>query len=293
MKRIATISGQIVGIIFLLSGFAKAADSALFANILGSYGTIWFGVVSPVIILMEIILGLLLVFQIRPRQIATIATLFIVVLTIGYTYGLLFRGVTDCGCFGHIAFMNRAPWFTYMRNAIMVVALLMAIYKADACTITIRRIIYISCVSCIACFMMGFSFRNAEILKKHNSTVPRQKMLADTSLADYITVGPDSTYLVFAFSYSCPYCINSIYNIEQYERVGVVDRVIGLVAEDSVASSFFYRYFDPSFEIHELPMQQMMRFCRSLPTSFFIHGDTITQAIEGMAINPILLITHQ
>lgn len=293
MKQLPTICGQAVGLIFLVSGFAKAADAAMFANLLGAYGTIWLGVASPLIILTEIVLGLLLVFRIRLRQTAIVATAFVLCLTIAYTYGMVFRNVTDCGCFGRISFLNRSPWFTYLRNALMVVCLICAALKGEQKLLTISNTVYMAIVGSIACFMTGFSFRGAEVLKKHNSTVSRPKMLADTPLADYISVSPDSTYLVFAFSYSCPYCINSINNIDQYEQTGVVDKVIGLVAEDSVSSAFFYNYFSPSFEIRELPMEQMMRFCRSLPTSFFLHGDTITNAYEGPAINPVLLLLHE
>lgn len=181
-----------------------------------------------------------------------------------------------------------------IRNTLMLVALIPAALYADYKCLTISNILYMSCVFCIACFMTGFSFRHAQVLKhKKKTSTFRHIPLSRSSLSEFISVSPDSTYLVFAFSYSCPYCLNSINNVDQYERVGVVDKVIGLVAEDDTAKDFFYQYFSPSFEIHELPMEQMMRFCKSLPTSYFLHGDTITKTYEGLAINPVLLISRQ
>ena len=128
----------------------------------------------------------------------------------------------------------------------------------------------------------------AKCLQKQNTFQPIA--LAESPLSEYVSVHPDSTYLVFAFSYNCPYCQNSIGNVNQYVPMGMADRVIGLAVEDPVARNRFDRLFDMNFSIQEISMFQMYRLTTVLPATFYIRHDSVISQYNGMVLSPALLM---
>lgn len=284
----------IVGVIFLLSGFLKATDSAAFADLMSQYGAEWFGYLAPAIILGEIVLGLALVFRVYVRPVTWITIAFVVGVTIVFAYGLLFRGITDCGCFGQLKMFNSHPWFTFTRNAILVLLLIVSlVYPPKSNKLSLSVLAFSMVTIGIAAYLCGFSLHGAQILKAQSSPF-EPKALQETVLPEFlientgITLSSDSTYLVFAFSYTCPYCRNSIGNVEQYEHMNYVDRTIGLAMGERKDSIHFVDLFHPDFEIHGV--SKLPRLVSNLPTSFIIRHDTLVNVIPGIAISPSLLM---
>ena len=103
----------------------------------------------------------------------------------------------------------------------------------------------------------------------------------DHILSDYINVSADSTYLIYAFSYDCPHCINSFGNLSQYNNPRYVDKVIGICKENLEAKKKFIDFFNPSFEIKEIPEQEFYNITEKYPTSFFVKRDSIIKIVEG------------
>jgi hypothetical protein len=137
--------------------------------------------------------------------------------------------------------------------------------------------------------MCGYSMHGAKCLQRaHKPYEPRP--LAEHPLAQFISCDPDSTYLVFAFSYGCPYCQNSIGNVNQYTSMHAVDRVIGLAITDSVGRERFDRIFDYNFGIKEIPDIEMYKITSSLPVTFYIRHDSIINALAGSVTTPALSI---
>ena len=143
-------------------------------------------------------------------------------------------------------------------------------------------------IAVIVMFMCGFSMHGAKCLQKQNIFHPIA--LADSPLASLVTCSQDSTYLVFAFSYSCPYCQNSIGNVNQYTQMHAVDKVIGLALEDQTAQVRFERLFDVNFEIRNISQINMVRLSTTLPVTYMIRHDTIVSRYTGMVVSPALLM---
>ena len=280
----------IVGFIFLLSGLLKAIDTASFADLMSQYGEIWFGYGAPIIIFTEIILGILLLFNFYPKQITCVSIAFVIVVSFVYLYGVLTKGITNCGCFGPLTWLNSKPWLTFMRNGILLGMLAPTLIRSQEKSkeISIPSVIFMAVIAVVVMFMCGFSMHGARCLQKQH--IFQAKALAESPLAEYVTVHPDSTYLVFAFSYSCPYCQNSIGNVNQYVPMGMADRVIGLAVEDSVARERFECLFETDFEIREISAMQMYRLSNTMPTTFFIRHDSIVSQYTGMVVSPALLL---
>lgn len=280
----------LVGLVFLLSGLLKAIDTAAFADLMSEYGTTWFGFAAPLIIFIEIFLGVMLLFDFYAKPISWGTAIFLLVVSSIYLYGVTARGITNCGCFGPLAWLNSKPWLTFMRNGILLGMLVPTLVRPQekSPAITIPSVIFMAVIAVVVMFMCGFSMHGAKCLQRQNTFRPIA--LDKSPLSEYITTHPDSTYLVFAFSYSCPYCQNSIGNVNQYVPMGMADRVIGLAVEDSVARERFERLFETDFEIREISALQMYRLSNTMPTTFFIRHDSIVSQYSGMVVSPALLI---
>ena len=67
-KRILNIYSVIIGIFFIISGIAKVIDTAAFSNLIYQYGFGYLMILSPLIIIAEILLGLFLILLINPKR---------------------------------------------------------------------------------------------------------------------------------------------------------------------------------------------------------------------------------
>lgn len=279
-----------VGCIFLLSALLKAINTAVFADLMSSYGAQWFGFGAPVIIFVELILGVLLVFNIHPRWLSLAASLFILVVSSVFLYGVTQKGITDCGCFGPLTWLNSKPWLTFLRNGILLALLIPSILKPQqGANLSIFTILFIAIIGIVVMFMCGFSMHGAKCLQKQQKSfepIP----LSESALSDLVSCSSDSIYMVFAFSYNCPYCQNSIGNVNQYQPMGYVDKVIGIAIEDSEAQERFDRLFDTNFTIQEVSKWTMAQLTNSLPTVYFIRHDSVINQYSGLVISPALLI---
>lgn len=289
-QKLPSIFRYLVGLVFLLSGLLKAIDTAAFADLMSEYGATWFGFVAPLIIFIEIFLGIMLVFDFYAKPISWGTAIFLLVVSSIYLYGVTARGITNCGCFGPISWLNSKPWLTFMRNGILLGMLVPTLIKPQekSPAITIPSVIFMAVIAVVVMFMCGFSMHGARCLQKQNTF--QAIALAESPLSEYITTHPDSTYLIFAFSYSCPYCQNSIGNVNQYVPMGMADRVVGLAVEDSVARERFEHLFETDFEIREISAMQMYRLSNTMPTTYLIRHDTIISQYTGMVVSPALLL---
>ncbi len=289
LQQLTKYARIFVGIVFLFSALLKAIDTATFANLMSRYGAIWFGFGAPLIILVELILGILLVFDIRPHLASLATTIFLLAISAVFLYGVIIQGITDCGCFGPLTWLNSNPWLTFLRNGLLLIILVPSLIKPQSGTrLTILVTAFMAVITTIVMFMCGYTFRGADCLKKQTTFNPIP--LTNSYLSEFISCSSDSTYLVFAFSYSCPYCQNSIGNVNQYQPMGFVDKVIGLAIEDSIAYYRFSRLFKTNFEIREIQTFNMYRITNTLPTTFIIRHDSIVSQYSGMVLSPALLL---
>jgi len=95
------------------------------------------------------------------------------------------------------------------------------------------------------------------------------------------TTSQDSTYLVFVFTYICPHCLNSIENLKQYEPAGIVDKVIGIALENSVAEKQFREVFKPEFQIKNYSSTILFHLTNTFPQTYYIKNDSIILVLSG------------
>jgi len=303
LQKSSKILSVLVGLFLLVSAYAKAADAAYFSNLLTHYGQEWLGWLAPAVIGVELILGLLLFLQIRVRHAAWSAAGFMGLVTLVFAYGVAFHGVYNCGCFGHLEFLNLPPAWTFVRNIILISLLVFVGLKSDGTTqsatndnninartrkINFWKLVLAAVGLIIGMFTIGLTFTKSMVMIKGNrSLVPT--LLSETAIPRYVTdISPDSTYLVFAFSYNCPYCNQSIGNVAMFEQTGTVDRVIGLVVDDTIAEKPFRAFYkEEPFEIRRMPVEAILDITHDhLPTAFLIRHDTIFVTTHSEMFSP-------
>ena len=170
MKNRIKIFGLLLGLVFLVSGFAKALDVSAFADVIASYGFAVIRFMAVPVVIAEIIIGLLLVLRIGEKTTALIATVLLVVFTLIYSYGLIFKGVEDCGCFGNIKALNSSPVLLYVRNAILIfLAVDVYRFSSDEWKASLTTVAIMMLVIIIASFISGYTsdnfFKRKKILK--------------------------------------------------------------------------------------------------------------------------------
>jgi hypothetical protein len=103
----------------------------------------------------------------------------------------------------------------------------------------------------------------------------------ETPLGELVDLPEDSTCLVFMFVPSCRYCQNSVANLNEYEKTGVADRVIGLTLKDSIGEKYFIRNYRPAFPIVGCDVQKLLAFNNRFPASYYIENSVIVKVFRG------------
>lgn len=271
----------IVGLIFIISGISKSIDATTFSQTINSYGFGNLSFLSPIIIITEIYLGLSLFLKVQLKKISFISFTFLICLTLTFIYGWVFKDITDCGCFGKINFLNSSPAFTIIRNIILIYLCIDLWLSSDNETINekwITNVIFILTISIVS-FMSGYTLKNGIMSTKKKSK--NKISVKESNLSDFMTLSPDSTYMVFAFSYTCPHCLNSIENLKQYEASGIVDKVIGIAVENDDKKESFEKLYKPNFTINEISKIDINKITSSLPKAFYIHNDSVVFTLSG------------
>jgi len=287
MKKSLRILFPLVGIVFLISGIGKAVATYEFSQLLAQYGFDTLRFLAPPVIIFEVAVGVALFFGIRQKLVSLLALCFVAVLSLAYLYGNLFVNITDCGCFGHFSFLNTSPFFTYLRNFVLLCALLYIFLKSDSSDKTVEKseLTTMACILCAVNFATGYTFveQKNEITQYVTEGKNVNMEVKSTVLGEFLTPSKDSTYLVFVFSYSCPHCYNSIENLKQYERLGVVDKVLALTfLADSTTVEKFNSIFNPNFEIKTYPPKQLFRLTNQFPVSYYVENNVVKMEIRGV-----------
>jgi uncharacterized membrane protein YphA (DoxX/SURF4 family) len=284
MKQRIKIYAIIVGIIFLISGLGKASATADFSYLITQYG--WWAVsnIAPLIIGVEIIVGLLLIFHIKLKETSLAAIVLLTAFTFIYAYGYFFRDIEDCGCFGSVSVLNTSFIFTLIRNAVLLYMLIDICKNGRHITSSLKmwKGVFIAAVLCVASFISGLTYTNDDMIYSGaQKTQYTGKSIHDSALKDFVSTSNDSTYLVFAFIPSCSHCLNSIENLKQYEPSGIVDKVIAVTLKDSIKETFFSNTFKPNFTVQTYEPQTLLRLTNNFPTAYYVKNDTVRMEIHG------------
>ncbi|MDR1552886.1 MAG: DoxX family protein [Prevotellaceae bacterium] len=286
MKKTSKLLSFIVAAVFLVSGIGKSLAVNDFSQILALYGFGGLRFFASFIIIIEVALGLLLFFGFRLKQTALVALCFVAALSAAYLYGYLFANLTDCGCFGYFSFLNLPPVFTFIRNLILICALLYVFLNSNNSYKAMERkeIAVILCILCAVSFVAGYTCtEHSDATQYIANGQYANKDVENTILGEFSTFSQDSAYLVFVFSYSCPHCYNSVENLKEYEQSGMVDRIVGLsFTADTAVMNKFNDIFKPNFQIKNYHHSQLFQLTNNFPVSYYISNNRVKLEIRGI-----------
>ena len=128
-RFIASISRILLGIVFIFSGAVKAIDPLgtvyKIEDYLKAFGG-FFTELLPLaevaawgLIILELLLGVCMVLNVRTRWTSWIALLFYCVMTPLTLYIALTNPVSDCGCFGDAIVLTN--WQTFWKNVVLII----------------------------------------------------------------------------------------------------------------------------------------------------------------------------
>lgn len=295
MKRIQLykISLRIVGVLFIVSGLGKSVDFLSFVNTISDYSLVeteWIlRLTASGICFVEILIGFQLVLLYKARRNVILILILTISFTIIYTYGSIFLNINNCDCFGKFTtpLINNKV-FLYTRNILIIlvcsVSLNYQLPDHESMSIYINTI-YILAIA-LAFFLgniSGISF------VKSNSI---EKTSFNTEIIEDLKLSADSSYFVLIFSYSCPYCVNSIENVKQYSQANYIDRVIFIATmKDSNDRSKidFYKAFQIDNNISEYKYSYVSRYTKIFPTGLYIVNSEIKEVIYGLMPAELLL----
>ena len=128
-RLIASISRTLLGLVFIFSGVVKAIDPLgtvyKIEDYLKAFGG-FFNELLPMaelaawaLIILELLLGVCMVLNIRTQWTSWLALLFYLVMTPLTLYIALTNPVSDCGCFGDATVLTN--WQTFWKNVVLIV----------------------------------------------------------------------------------------------------------------------------------------------------------------------------
>lgn len=289
MRNLSFISTTLLGLMFLVSAFAKAWDGEAFADMLLLYGPQWFSIGAPVIIMIEAVLGMFLLLRVHPRITVMAADTFLIVVSLIFAYGTLALGIEDCGCFGALSHLYTGkPWMTFARNGVFLLISVPAwIYSAkDNENHQLTKLIATLIAASAACFICGLAMHRTFDLPDISSTKFDTRNQTMEKLCNIYPFSSDSTYVVYLFSFSCAHCQNSFANVQQFEQFHVVDKVMGIAIDDAEAHERFYRIYQPQISILTIPHDTMTQITGQLPEVLLIRDKRIQSIESGSVTSP-------
>ena len=292
MKKASSILIYIIGILFLISGLSKLVNVLSFQNLIAQYGFPSLHFLAPFIVIAEITLGCTLLLHIKTRLVALLSLIMLVFFTAAYTYGNVFHGITDCGCFGNFI-KTESTTIVYIRNLLLISASFYVVINTEPENYndipSWKKSILLT-VLLPSVFISGMTSMVLPHKKQENSY--QNKPLYETPLKDY-AIPTKKKELLFFMSFSCPHCINSVENFKSYKETRTVDTALCYVLtnkenqhDDSLRKSFINHF--PDICISEIDSN--FDFISAYPTAFYIENDTIRQVVVGELPSPFVLL---
>jgi hypothetical protein len=280
----------ILGLFFIVSGIGKMLETHVFVTDVIGYGIpeklAQLGILVPTF---EIILGLMLVFFVRSKDMALVSLVTLVIFTLGFAYGHLFAGVEDCGCFGAFEALATPPWVSFLRNFILIAMAFLLMKNPIKHSGVVQQWQWASMI--VALLVSGIwsgqtsvdpvvntaagNTANASSALEALNDPLLNKNVSQTALSSVGVFDENKRYLVFVFSPTCPHCWDATENVKAYKEVGLVDEVYGVVVQGAQGSAMYVERFKPNFEIKEIPQADILRLTNAYPKIFYVTRNTI------------------
>ncbi len=278
----------VLGFFFLASGLGKAVAVYTFVPLVKSIlGTSFFSAaVALAIPVAEVALGMCLLLQLYPRISALVAVALLVLFTGAFAFNYAVHGVEDCGCFGALEILKTPPLVSFIRNGILLALALFCLRQAPASDLRAWKIVAVVLFSLVSAVASGVSAPKS--LWAVRSPWVGQP-IAQTPLHSFVPAHPDSTYLVFLFSYQCHHCWDVTENIKAFKRTGAVDHIVAFGIGTEAERQAYLVAFDPNFmptAVSWEKIKPMLGGRGGVPQVYLIEKNMVTSWMQGEVPSP-------
>ena len=127
MKTLRIIIKTLVGLVFMFSGFVKGVDPLGLTYKLNeyfiAYNIQWLTplalTIAIILCVLEFLIGLMLVFGVKPKLSSWLAFIMMFFFTILTLLSAIYSPVSDCGCFGDA--IKLSNWDTFYKNVVLII----------------------------------------------------------------------------------------------------------------------------------------------------------------------------
>jgi len=293
MKKTAiTLLILVFGLFYLFSGIIKIIDVDNFLFLIRSYNIKQLIYLAPAIPIIEIVLGLMLVLRIRTKLGMLCSIILLIFFTIVFSLGHFLLNIDDCGCFGGIDFLKMSTPIFYLRNGLLIAGSIYLYDKLekDRDSVQFIKFTFISVIIIVASLFLGVRANldayltktnyTRETINEYHDSLFVNRNINETLLSNYVSTSPDSSYLVFVFSYNCPHCIVSSFNLKEY-KTDKIDKIVGITKGSRKEKRLYDKIINPEFSYKQIRFIEMRQITSLFPMSFYVENDTIRFKIKG------------
>ncbi len=279
-----------IGIFFVVSGYGKAINTGAFGYLIVGYGLPFLFMLAPVIAGLEVILGLVMIFQMVPKRTAFISMILLGIFTLMFAYGHFIHDAKDCGCFGELDALKTPPAVSFLRNFILIgiCAWVYVHYPKEEFRFQKWKINTLLVVGVLVFTIAGITFANPLFPKTPAQNTP----VKESAIANYIKPSKDSTYMLFVFNYTCTHCWDATENVKKYQELGLVDKIIAYGVGDEASKKAYYAKFKPNFEATTLPLDEIVKLTDRIPSAYIIQNDSIKYMMRETINSPYTFLKN-
>lgn len=270
----------LLGLFFLLSGIGKGLDISQFTRTIGDYGLPQLAPLAPVLIALEVGLGVALLLRVHLKKVALLSLGLLGTLTALFAYGYVAHGIKSCGCFGVLETFQMPPWLSFVRNLLLmgVVGWLYRNAPVIGLTTTRTRFRLALGAAVLAFIVSGSAYANRYSSSKVG--VKRGQLLRASLVAPYLPVASDSTYIVFIFSPACLHCEDMTPTVASYRTSGIAARIVALHPPiDAMEQQRYVRRFNPPFYLRTVARDSLYAITYQVPLAIVVRRGIVAQVL--------------
>ena len=270
----------LLGLFFLLSGLGKALDIAQFTTTIANYGLPQLEPLAPVLIAIEIGLGVALLLQVHLKKMALLSFGLLTTLTVLFAYGYLVHGIRSCGCFGALETAQMPPWLSFVRNLLLMGAVIWLYQRAPTNNLSASRTRFRIALGATA---LAFAISGSAYANRYSSSklgVVRGQLLRTSLLAPYLPASSDSTYVVFIFSPTCAHCEDMTPTVASYRTSGLAARIVALhPPTDAMEQQRYMKRFNPPFSLRTVARDSLYAITYHVPLAFIVSKGVVAHVL--------------
>jgi thioredoxin-related protein len=292
----------ILGGILIFSGISKLLSVNAFIDLLfHKYQLGVFSLIGPILIIIELIIGINLLFWRNLKKNALILLILLLFFTVSQSYIYINIGVSNCYCFGEWNFLGNDPFIFYIKNTILSIMAAFLFFSNDRVS---KKLYFLQiALLLLLTFTLGLhtDIRKTSIIF-NDFWYNKQKEIAakedNIELQKIVNSLPkEKSYLLFFMTESCNYCLNSIENAKSFKDKNMVDQIVFItITENSEVGPLLSNVFDitsDQYLIKKISQNTFRKISKTYPTAIIIQNNKYLIKHEGYLPSiPVFLAEH-